>query len=76
MENPEDVETIPERHCHNCLYFEKLPAFKKQDGNKNGGIGNCLANPPVPAVGPEGKRAVAQFPMVVGNMVCGIHETK
>ena len=61
--------------CLSCEWFEQLPANNKQHPD-NGGVGNCLANPPMPAVLPNGKRAIAQFPLVLGKMKCGLHSPK
>ena len=60
--------------CSNCGFFEKLPS-REESKISNGGIGNCLANPPQSVLLEGRKRAIAQFPMVLGKMSCGLHSS-
>lgn len=78
-------------NCSTCEFFEKLPS-RDVSKDSNGGIGNCLVNPPQifysekitirmnkkeegkeVYVTIDKKRAVGQYPMLLGNMVCGLH---
>lgn len=63
-------------NCRDCEFFDKL---KERDGRvhgDNGGVGNCVIDPPTPQLDRQGKRTMAQFPMVLGKMGCAQFEQK
>lgn len=61
--------------CADCIFFKKIPddPSRVRDTKTNGGVGDCIVNPPRSTINPKtGKRSVGLYELVTGTMPgCG-----